>query len=102
MTNRAPPCRMIRRTAAARAPTMRDCLLFAGHTGVSTDGGATIYGFNPDGSHIPIWQLMDRLKNGDSFPGIVPDNTAEPLAVREQPWHTTARPVDPVPRPTAP
>src|SRR5436309_1257581 len=58
-------------------PTICNCRLFAGHTGVSTDGRTTIYGFNPDASHVPIWQLMDRLKNGDAFPGIVRDDTAE-------------------------
>jgi hypothetical protein len=58
-------------------PTMRDCLLFAGHMGVSTDGCTTIYGFNPDVSHVPIWQQMDHLKNGEAFPGIVRDDTAE-------------------------
>jgi hypothetical protein len=57
-------------------PTALDCLLLVGHTGVSTDGGATIYGFNPDPTGIPGWQLMERLKNGDSFPAIVCDDTA--------------------------
>jgi hypothetical protein len=57
-------------------PTVLECLLFAGHTGVSTDGGKTIYGFNPDGARVPVWQLMDRLKNGDAFPGVVRDDTA--------------------------
>ena len=57
-------------------PIVLDCLLFAGHTGVSTDGGATIYGFNPDGSGVAVWQMMDRLKNGEAFPGVVGDDTA--------------------------
>ena len=57
-------------------PSTLDCLLLAGHTGVSTDGGTTIYGFNPNATGIPLWELMDRLKNGDSFPGIVNDDTA--------------------------
>ncbi len=56
-------------------PTSLDCLLHAGHTGVSTDGGSTIYGFNPDGRHVPIWELFDRLKNGEAFPGVVRDDT---------------------------
>ena len=56
-------------------PTILDGLLFAGHTGVSTDGGTTIYGFNPDLDHIPFWQLLDRLKNGAAFPGVVRDDT---------------------------
>jgi hypothetical protein len=106
MSRQVPPCRTInvvafrgdrsRAVAAAilralddekngrgAGPTMRDCLLFGGHTGVSTDGGTTIYGFNPDGGHLPIWQLMDRLKNGDAFPGIVRDDTAEFSAARK-------------------
>ncbi len=57
-------------------PPALDCLLLAGHTGVSTDGGKTIYGFNPDATGIPLWELMEGLKNGDSFPGIVNDETA--------------------------
>jgi hypothetical protein len=31
-------------------PAVVDCLLLAGHSGVTTDGGTTIYGFNPDGA----------------------------------------------------
>ena len=54
-------------------PTIRECLLFVGHTGVSTDGGTTIYGFNPDDTGVPVWQLLNRLKNGDRFPGVVRD-----------------------------
>jgi hypothetical protein len=57
-------------------PTVLDCLLLAGHTGVSTDAGTTIYGFNPDPGPMPIWQWLDRLKNGEAFPGIVRDDTA--------------------------
>jgi len=57
-------------------PTVEECLLYAGHTGVSTDAGSTVYGFNPDGSGMPTWKLIDDLKNGDSFPGIVKDDTA--------------------------
>jgi hypothetical protein len=57
-------------------PTALDCLLFTGHTGVSTDAGTTVYGFHPDGGRAPVWQLLDRLKNGDAFPGVVRDDTA--------------------------
>jgi hypothetical protein len=57
-------------------PVPLDCLLYAGHTGVSTDGGTTIYGFNPDGSQLPLWELMDRLKKGEPFPGVVRDDTS--------------------------
>ena len=56
-------------------PSAVQCLIYAGHTGVSTDEGSTIYGFNPDGAGVPVWQLMDRLKNGDAFPGAVRDDT---------------------------
>ena len=47
-----------------QGPSMSDCLLFAGHTGVSTDDGTTVYGFNPDGTGAPLWQLIDDLKKG--------------------------------------
>lgn len=57
-------------------PTKDDCLLFAGHAGVSTDGSARIYAFNPNGAGVPVWQLLDRLKNADALPGIVRDDTA--------------------------
>jgi hypothetical protein len=56
-------------------PTIEECLLYAGHTGVSTNGGTTIYGFNPDGEGVPVWLLMDRLKYGDRFHGVVRDDT---------------------------
>jgi hypothetical protein len=64
-------------------PTALESLLFAGHTGVSTDGGTTIHGFNPDGDGVPIWQLMDRLKNGDALPGVVRDDSAVFSAARK-------------------
>ena len=59
-----------------------DCLLYAGHTGVSVDvaatvsSGAVIYGFNPDGAGIPNWQLVRDLKRRTAFPGVVRDDTA--------------------------
>jgi hypothetical protein len=64
------------RNGRGAGPTVLDRLLFVGHTGVSTDGGATIYGFNPDPGRIPAWQLIDRLRSGDAFPGVVRDDTA--------------------------
>jgi hypothetical protein len=99
MSRTAPPCRTITvcafrgdrsRTFAAAflkalddeknrrgpGPTASECLLFAGHTGVSTDGGTTICGFNPEGGSLPVWQVMDNLKNGDAFPGVVRDDMA--------------------------
>jgi hypothetical protein len=56
-------------------PTRVDCLLCAGHTGLSIDSGTTIYGFNPDFGQTPIWRGMQLLRNGDAFPGIVVDDT---------------------------
>ena len=53
-------------------PSLQECLLFAGHTGVSTEADvAIIYGFNPDFASLRIWQGMQRLRNGDAFPGVV-------------------------------
>jgi hypothetical protein len=97
MSNVMPPCRPVTvvtfrgdcsRTFAAvfqrtladekrglPGPSPRDCLLYAGHTGASTDRGTTIYGFNPDGGALPLWQVLDKLKNGEAFPGIVTDDT---------------------------
>jgi hypothetical protein len=63
-------------------PTFLQCFLYSGHTGVSTNGGATVFGFNPDGSSLPVWQLFDRLKNGDAFAGVVRDDTAVFVAAR--------------------
>src|SRR5947209_14696986 len=57
-------------------PSGIDCLLFAGHTGVSTDAAKVIYGFNADGGLDPIWQVMQRLRNGGAYPGAVRDDTA--------------------------
>ena len=99
MSNTTPVCRTItvfafhghrsRRFAAAflkaiddeksgggPGPSMLDCLFFAGHSGVSTDGGRTISGFNPNPQGVAVWQSMDRLKKGEAFPGIVRDDTA--------------------------
>jgi len=41
---------------------------------VSTDGGAAIWAFNPDGAGLKICDLLDRLKRGEAFPGIVRDD----------------------------
>ena len=57
-------------------PTIQECLLYAGHTGVSTDDETTIHAFNPEGTGVPMWQLLNRLKNGERFPGVVRDDTA--------------------------
>ena len=65
-------------------PTPLECLLFTGHAGISMDGGRTVFGFSPNGGRVPAWQLMDRLKNGDAFPGVVRDDTAMFAAARQQ------------------
>jgi hypothetical protein len=57
-------------------PTTEECVLYGGHTGVSVNGGATVYGFNPDSGGVPTWQFLNRLKNGERFPGVVRDDTA--------------------------
>jgi hypothetical protein len=64
------------RNGRGPGPSRIDCLLFAGHTGVSTDAGRVIYGFNPNGGPDPIWQVMQRLRSGGAYPGIVRDDTA--------------------------
>jgi hypothetical protein len=56
-------------------PSQLECLLYAGHAGVSTDSDKAIYGFNPDFGNVPISQAMQRLRNGEAFPGIVRDDT---------------------------
>jgi hypothetical protein len=57
-------------------PSQLDCLLYTGHTGVSTDGSKVVYGFSPDVANLLAWQFMDRLKRGEAFPGVVRDDTA--------------------------
>jgi hypothetical protein len=56
-------------------PTVVECLLYAGHTGVSTDSDRTIYGFHPDTGQLPLSQVMQRLRKGEAFPGVVLDDT---------------------------
>lgn len=55
-------------------PSQIDCLLFAGHTGLSTDTDKVIYGFNPDTGTDPLWQVMHRLRSGGAYPGVVRDD----------------------------
>ncbi len=65
------------KSGAGAGPTLDECLRFAGHTGVSIDGGTTVFGFNPNPDPtLKIWQVMDSLMNGDRFDGIVRDDTA--------------------------
>lgn len=40
-------------------PSRTDCLLYAGHTGVSLAQDEPIYGFNPDGIGLPAWDLIN-------------------------------------------
>lgn len=56
-------------------PSVLDCLLYSGHTGVSAEMDTTIYGFNPDTGTLKSWQAMQSLRNGDAFPGVVRDDT---------------------------
>jgi hypothetical protein len=64
------------RNGRGPGPSRIDCLLFAGHTGVSTNANGVIYDFNPNGGPDPIWQVMQRLRSGDAYPGVVLDDTA--------------------------
>jgi hypothetical protein len=57
-------------------PSEIDCSLFTGHTGVSIDVDGVIWGFHPDRGTDPTWRLMNRLRGGDAYPGIVRDDTA--------------------------
>jgi hypothetical protein len=72
------------KSGTGRGPSLANCLLYVGHTGVSTDGGNVIYGFIPDYGKTPIWKLMDDLKNGDAFPGVVHDDTTIFSLARQQ------------------
>lgn len=56
-------------------PTRQECLLYTGHTGVSTDSDKTIYGFNPEIGRLTISQAMQRLLNGDALPALVVDDS---------------------------
>jgi hypothetical protein len=63
-------------------PTELDQTLATGHAGVSLDLGLTYYGFHPDGSGLPGWQVYSRLKRGESLPGIVREDSAVFAAAR--------------------
>jgi hypothetical protein len=64
-------------------PSKEMCLLYTGHTGVSTDGGATVYGFNPSDGGVPVWQMMNRLRNREAFPAVVTNDTAVFIAAQK-------------------
>jgi hypothetical protein len=61
-------------------------LLYAGHTGISTDEDdpEVIYGFNPRIGTIPIWQALDVLNAGGAYPGEVNDDAAVFAAAQQQ------------------
>src|SRR3954468_11669531 len=63
------------RSGRGPGPSPLECLLLAGHAGVSTDAGASLSGFNPDARSLPAWQVVQGLRNGNAFPGIVTDDT---------------------------
>jgi hypothetical protein len=65
-------------------PSTVDCLLYAGHAGVSTDRDRAIYGFNPDIGGLPLGQAMERLRNGEAFAGVVSDDTHVFIAAARQ------------------
>jgi hypothetical protein len=66
-------------------PSALDCLLYSGHTGVSVDSEPrTIWGFNPRMGATPLWQVMQDLRNGLAYPGIVTDDTRVFAAVRRK------------------
>src|SRR5437868_13735184 len=56
-------------------PSALECRLLAGHSGVSADAGAAIFGFNPDAGGLAAWEVVYGLQNGDAFPGMVKDDT---------------------------
>ena len=70
------------RNGRGSGPSKTDFLFFAGHTGVSTD--TVVYGFNPDAGTGPAWQVMQRLRSGDAYPGVVLDDTAVFAAAQQQ------------------
>jgi hypothetical protein len=60
--------------ASYRAFADTDPLLYTGHVGLSFDHGTTIYGFSPHApSEVPR-AVIDRLKRGGTYPGIVRDD----------------------------
>jgi hypothetical protein len=57
-------------------PSETEFLLFVGHTGISVGADTTVYGFNLDRGTDPTWRVMQRLRSGVAYPGIVRDDTA--------------------------
>ncbi len=53
-------------------PTPEDCLLYAGHAGLSTDSAPNaIFGFHPYGGQLSAAAVLNGLKAGNAFPGQV-------------------------------
>ena len=70
-----------------------DPLLYAGHIGISLDGGKTIVGFNPSVPHdVPVAEALKNLFNHEAYPGIVKDDTAlferATQMAKERGWNT--------------
>jgi hypothetical protein len=42
----------------------------------------TTVGFNPDAGGLPAWRVVQGLRNGDAFPGVVTDDTGVFTAAR--------------------
>ncbi len=70
------------RSGRGPGPSPLECLLLAGHAGISADSGATILGFNPDAGGLPAWRVVQGLRNGEAFPGRVTDHTGLFAAAR--------------------
>lgn len=59
-------------------------LLLTGHVGLSWDDGRTIYGFTPHTPELTPRQVVEALRAGGSFDGVVADDRAIfALAARE-------------------
>jgi hypothetical protein len=57
-------------------PSTLDCLLHAGHAGVSLEGDLAVFGFNPNAPGVRPRDLLDRLSSGEAFSGIVLDDSS--------------------------
>jgi len=80
--------------AQVEAIKLTEPLLYAGHVGISFDGGRTIYGLTPDipKGMTPEAALKTLMQDHDAYPGVVGDDTrifrlAEQMA-RSKGWAT--------------
>lgn len=79
--------------AEVKAMTAREPLLWAGHVGISTDGGKTIHGFTPvKQPDTTVETMISDLMNHEAYPGVVKNDTdvfvlAEKMA-KEKGWNT--------------